>query len=152
MAWDRTLEEPVVALRVEEPLLVEAGALELVVDVGGEDKVVPAVHNATQVKVCVPHRSGVALVPDDAGPPGPELLLRVVGIEAAGVLVVEAVALRKVAVEPLEALAGVGELRPARHREAGAGAYEHGVALVKPCGDLLSGLRGGLDRFARPLA
>ena len=152
MAGDRALEEAVVALRVEETLLVEARPLELVVYVGREDKVISPVHNAQQVTIRVAHWPNVALVPDDARPPRPQLLRSVVGIETTGVLVLEAVALGKVSVEAIEPLPGVGELWAAGSRETRASTHKHSIVLVQPGRDLLSGLRGGLDRFARPLA
>ena len=148
----RALEQAVVALRVEEPLLVEARALELVVHVGREHEVVLVAYDFEQVAVGLAHGAGVAVVPHVARPECPALLGRGVGVEAARIHVGIAVALAKVAKEPLEALARVGKLGSAGGGEARSRAYQHGVGLVDAPRELLSAVREGRGRLQDPLA
>lgn len=103
------LEEPVVALGVVEPLLVEARLLELVIHVGGDDEVVLPAEDAEQVPVRLPDGGVVALHHDRPGPPGPELLPGAIGVEPSGVQVAYVVLRYEVGEALPELLPGVVE-------------------------------------------
>mgnify|MGYP001639687314 CR=1 FL=1 len=60
VAGDRTLQQPVIALRVEQAFLVEAGILETVIDVRGDHEVVATVHEVQEVRVHLPRAGLVA--------------------------------------------------------------------------------------------
>ena len=124
----RALEQAVVPLGVEKPLLVKPRLLELVVHVGGDDEVLLLPH---QVQQPVIHRLGgghVAVEIDVSGPPGPLRLLIREGIEATGIHIPDAEFLVKIEEIPLKALSiihksrGGGEPRPR--------ADDHGVRPV----------------------
>ena len=126
VAGERALPEPVVSLRVEEPVLVDAGILEAVVDVRGEHEVVAVADEPDDCLVRGSHLALVAVVPDVTAPPGPSLLGGGKGVEAARVHVADAVTCGEVAEESLEPLTVIGEAT--RGGEAGTGADQHGIA------------------------
>ena len=79
------LEETVIALCVEEPLLVEARPLEAVVHVGGEHEVVAIAQEVEKLLVDMPRYGIVAVAHDVTAPEGPVLLQGIVRVEPAGV-------------------------------------------------------------------
>ena len=125
MAGRGALPEAVVPLGIEQPLLVKARQLELVVHIGGEDKVVPLPHQRQQIVIYGPGRPLIAVVEDLAAPPGPVLLQAVKGVEAPGVHVPDAVFGLKIAEIPLKPLPVVGQ--PRRGGQPGPRAHDHGI-------------------------
>ena len=85
VAGDRTLQQPVIALRVEQTLLVETGRLETMIHVRCDDEIVALVDEAQQVRVRLPRAGLVAEQGDHAAPKRPAFLRRGEGVEAARV-------------------------------------------------------------------
>ena len=129
MARLAALQEAIVSLGVEEAPAVEAGQLELVVNVGGEHKVIFVAHEGEQVIIGGARRLHVPVAPDVAAPVRPVLLEGAKRVEASGVHVLKAVPLDEVAEDRLEARARVREARG--RREAGARADDDRVRLVE---------------------
>ena len=104
-----TLEQPVIALRVEEPLLVKAGALEAVVHIGGDHEIVPAPDQREEVMVHGFWRIHVSVDIDVPRPEGPAGLRVGERVEAAGIHIPEAEVLPEIKEIPVEPLAAVGK-------------------------------------------
>ena len=128
-AGDAALEEPIVALGVEQPLLIETGQLELVVHIGGQDEVVPAFHQFQEVGVRLPGSGVVTVDANEAAPPGPVLLLRRERVEPAAVHVADAVLGPEIREVIFEAFPSVVE--PGGSREAGTSADDDGVRVFQ---------------------
>ena len=123
------LEQAVVPLRVEQPRLVEPCQLELVVDVGGEDEVVPPFEDAQEVEVGLADPCLVAVEQDGAAPPRPVGLQVGEGVEPARVHVGYPEPVAEVREVLVEALPGVRKAR--RGGEPGARAHQDRVAFVE---------------------
>ena len=105
----RTLEQPVVALGIEQPLFVEARLLELVVDIGGNDEIVLVLHELQEVVVNGFRSRNVAIVENVSAPIGPMLLLGRELMEPCHVHIGEAVFLDEIGKILLEAFAIIVE-------------------------------------------
>lgn len=123
------LEQAVVPLRVEQPRLVEPCQLELVVDVGGEDEVVPPFEDAQKVEVGLADPRLVAVEQDGSAPPRPVGLQVGEGVEPARVHVGYPEPIAEVREVLVEALPGVREA--SRGGEPGARAHQDGIAPVE---------------------
>ena len=146
------LEQAVVSLRVEESLLVKAGALETMVHVCGQHKVVAVAHYAQELFVEWRRYGIVSVAHDVAAPKRPVLLERIIGIETAGIHIGKAVACGEVAKELLEALARIGVA--CRSGKSRTGADHYGIGLVECLSqpiDLLGEAHGRLPRQTREI-
>ena len=121
------LEQPIVPLRIEQPLFDKAGLLEAVVHVGGEHKVVLVLHQTEQLVV---HRLRRALVPVDVdipAPVSPVLFKRIIRVEPAGIHIRKAVFRGKIRKVSAEALAIVH--KACRGGKPGPGPDHDGICL-----------------------
>ena len=123
------LPQAIVPLGVEEPGLVEARLLKLVVHIGGEYEVVFFPHQLQKVVVDGLGRVHIAVPVDMAAPPGPVLLQGGEGVEASGIQVWNVVFFDKVPEMLLEPGAGIG--KAGRGGQAGARPDDHGVSPVQ---------------------
>ena len=110
----RTLEQAVVALRVEQPFFVKSCLLELVIDIGGDDEIVFVFQQFEQIVIDGLRGGHVAVVVDVAAPIGPMFLLVGKRVEARRVHVGEAILADEVGKVLLETLAGIDEPRRGR--------------------------------------
>ena len=155
------LQETVIALRIEQPLLVEARALEAVVDVRRDHEIVLAAHKLQQPVIHRPRRGDEAIIVDMPAPPRPARFGVGERIKAAGIHIPDSEALRKIEEVPRKALSRVGVAR--RGREPRARADHDGVRLFKrgaqtaqrlfgvfasPPAGQANGLHAPADRFA----
>ena len=101
------LEQAVVALCIEQTLLVKARRLELVVDIRREDKVVLILDELQEVIVHRLRRLYIAVEKDMSAPPRPECFLIGERIESARIHIGNAVLLGKVGKVFVETLAGI---------------------------------------------
>lgn len=123
------LPKAIVALGVKQPRLVKARQLELMVHIGGQDKVIPAPDQFQQIRIGLAGRHIVTVIVDVAAPPGPVFLQRGEGIESAGVNIPDAVLLVKVGEVFQKALAAVGQAGGGG--KAGACADQNGVDILQ---------------------
>ena len=148
MAGLGALPKAIVPLGVEQPLLVEARQLELVVHIGGQDKVILVLYQLQQIVIHGLRRLFIAVHQDLPAPPGPVLLQTFKGIESAGVHVPDAVPGLKVAEIPPEPFPGVGH--PRGGGQARPRPDHHcvcrGQGLLQP----LNRVRGDGGRWLRP--
>lgn len=150
VAGTRTLEEAVVSLRIEEPGLVYAGALELMVHIRREREVVAPLKERHKVLIGLAHGTRVAVHPNHAAPPGPVGLLIREGIEATCIHVLYSEAGLEVGKSALEALSVVG--KACRHGKPGTCSHEHGVSPTNRFCYALRLIREASGRFCHPLA
>ena len=143
VAGGGALEEPVVALGVEQAVLGQAGPLEAVVDVRGQDEEVAAGQEREQVGVDGAGAGLVAQEGDVARPVGPLLLRARKGVEAGRVGVGEAVAGDEVGEALGEDGAGVGV--SVGDGQARPGPDDDGVRLVQEGGEAVDAGGGGVQ-------
>lgn len=148
MAGLGALPQAIVPLGVEQPLLVEARQLELVVHIGGQDKVVLVLYQLQQIAIYRLRRLFIAVYQDLPAPPGPVLLQAFKGIESAGVHVLDVVPGLKVAEIPPEPFAGVGH--PRRGGQTRPRPDHHCVRRGQGPLQLLNRVRGDGGRWLRP--
>ena len=129
MTWLRALKEPVIPLRIEQPLLIKPRDLKAVIDVGRQHEVVFSSHQSEQVLVRLARGLVVTVDIDIARPVRPELLERRKGIKPARVHIVKAILLLEIVKILLKALAPVS--KPRGRGEPRARADEHGVRLLQ---------------------
>ena len=125
----RTLEQPIVALRVEQPLFVEARLLELVVDISGDDEIVLVQHEFQEVVVNGFRGGYIAVVVNVSAPIGPMFLFGRELMEPCCVHIGEAVFLDKIGEIFLEAFAIIVEA--SRGGETCACSDDHGVGELE---------------------
>lgn len=123
----RTLEQPIVALGVEQSLFVEACLLELVINIGGNDEIVLVLHELQEVVVNGFRGRYITVVVDMTAPIGPMFLLGRELMESRCVHVGEAVFLDEIGEILFEAFAIIGEAR--RGGEACASTDDDGVGF-----------------------
>ncbi len=128
-------------------MFIKAGALEAMVYVCGQHKVVTVAHYVQEPLVERRLYRVVSVARDIAAPKRPILLERVIGIETAGVHVGKAVACGEVAKELFETLARIGVI--CRGGKTRTRADHHGVRCIE-CGVELIDLFGeGCGRLPR---
>ena len=142
------LPETIVSLGVEQMLFIKARQLELMVHIGGHNKVIFTLHQLQKRIIDRLGRFFIAVHQDMAAPPGPELLQRGERVKPAGVHVPDAVLLREVSKVLFKAFPGIGQAR--RGGQSGSRADHHGVRFVKRPLQPPRLLRAGFGRFARP--
>ena len=123
------LQQPVIALRVKQTLLVEPCLLKLVVHIGGDDEIILTLQQLEQIFIYRFWGGNVAVEVDMAAPVGPVLFLRREGVEAGGIHVGKAVLADEVGKMPLEPLARIGET--CSGRKTGARTYHNGLGGLK---------------------
>ena len=141
------LEQAVVSLRVEEPLLVKARTLETMVHIRSQHKVVAVAHYAQELFVERRRYGVVSVAHNVAAPKRPVLLERIIGIEAAGIHIGKAVACGKVAKELIESLARIGV--SGGGRESCSGTDYHGVRCIECSSELIDLFGAGCGRLPR---
>ena len=123
------LEKAVVSLGIKKSLFVKAGSLELVVHVGGDDKIVFIADQVQKLPVDRFRRIQIAVDVDISGPESPgDLRFQAHHIEAARIHVVEAVFFFEIKEIFFESLPAVGKSR--RGGEAGAGSDDDRVGIA----------------------
>ena len=143
------LEQAVIALCVEQTALVESGALELMVHIGGQDKIVFIPHQRKQPGVNGKRRIQITVVQDVSAPPGPVFFRCVKGIESAGIQIGNAVTLVKIREIPLKAFPTVGQTRGGGQPRARADQYR--VSVVQRLPQPLDLPGAVVYRFVRPV-
>ena len=128
MARLTALPKAVVALGVEESRLIKTSQLELMVYIGGQDKIIPAPDQFQQVSIRFAGRHIVTVAVDMPAPPSPVFLQRGKGIESAGIHIGDAVLLMEVGEVFQKALAAIGQ--PGRGGKARASADEAGICAL----------------------
>lgn len=141
------LEQAVVSLRIKEPLFVKAGALEAMVHIRGQHKVIAPAHDVQELFVERRRYGIVSVAHDVAAPKRPVLLERIIGIEATGIHVGKVVACGKVAKELLETLARIGV--SGGGRESCPGADYHGIGCIECSLELIDLFGEGCGRLPR---
>ena len=141
------LEQAVVSLRIKEPLLVKAGALETMVHVCGQHKVVAVAHQIQELIVERRRYGIVSVAHDVAAPKRPVLLERIIGIETAGIHIGKAVTCGEVTKELLETLARIGV--SGGGREPCSGTDYHGVRCIECDSELIDLFGEGCGRLPR---
>jgi len=131
MARLGALPEAIIPLRVKQTLFVKARKLKLMIDVRGQHKIIPTLHNPEQVRIGLPHGHIIAIDEDLPAPPCPVFLQRIKRIKTAGIHVPDAVFPRKIGEVFLKALSGIGQ--PCGRGKAGSCADDHGVRIGQPC-------------------
>ena len=141
------LEQAVVSLRVEESLLVKAGALETMVHVCGQHKVVAVAHYAQELFVERRRYGIVSVAHDVAAPKRPVLLEQIIGIETAGIHIGKAVACGEVTKELLESLARIGV--SGGGRESCSRTDYHGIRCIECSSEPIDLFGEGCGRLLR---
>ena len=103
----RTLPKSVIALGVKEPFFVKAGALKLVIHIGGQHEVILIVDQGQQFLIYPPGRAVIAVYQNLPRPPGPVFLKAFIRIKSAGIHIMKAVLgfkIRKVLPKPFTAV------------------------------------------------
>lgn len=123
----RALPKSIISLSVEQPLLIKARKLKLVVHIGGQYKIVLALHQLKQVLIDRPRRAFIAVHHDVAAPPCPILLWCFKGIKAPGIHIPDTVFPLKIAKIPFKPFSGIGQ--PSRGGQSCSRADHHGVSV-----------------------
>ena len=103
------LEQAIVPLCVKQAAFVKARPLELMVHIGGDDKVILPLHQLQQVPVHRSRRVNISVEIDMPCPPSPAGLLIREGIEAPGIQIRDAEALFEIEETAFKPLAAVGQ-------------------------------------------
>ena len=148
VTWCGTLPKAVISLGLKQPVRVEACKLELVVHICGEDKIVSISDKLQQFCINRFGRALVAVEKDVPAPPRPIFFLRFVRIKSPGVHIPDAIPVLKVFEIPQESLPRV--CQPGRGGQAGSGADDDSVRLIKRLQKLWNQGRGDTGRFVRP--
>ena len=104
-----TLPQAIVSLRVEQTAFVKAPTLELVVNVGGQHKIILVLHQCQQLPINGKRGIHIAVIKNVTAPPGPVFLQRVIGIKSPGVHIGDAVFSVKIGEVPFKPFPAVGE-------------------------------------------
>ncbi len=129
MARLGALEQAIVPLGVKKPLFIKARLLKTVVNICGQDKVLPALRQRQQVLI---DRLGGILITvhhDMTAPPGPVFLQRGERVKAAGVYITDAVFSGEISEIPLKPLPIIGQA--SRGGQPRPGADHDGVSLAE---------------------
>ena len=125
VAWRCTLEQTVIALGVEQPLLVEACLLELVVDIGGDDEIILVFHDFKQSVINGFWSRQVSVALDMAAPISPMLLFARKLVEACRVHIRKTIFINEIGKVFTEPFARIGE--PRRGGQSGPRANHDGI-------------------------
>ena len=123
------LKQPVIALRVNQPLFVEARLLEAVVDVRGDRKVVLALHQLEQVFIHRLRRVHITVDENIPAPVRPEFLFRRIREKAAGIHIRKAVFGGKIGEILSKSRTGIGKSR--RRGQHRARADDDGISVMQ---------------------
>lgn len=146
-AWVAALEEAVIALRIEQAMLVESRALEAVINVGGEHEVITAAYEFEQFFIDRFWNWIEAVARDVSAPKRPMLFKGLVGIESACIHIAKTIFRCEVAKKALETLTCICVARCGG--KPCARAYYHGVGRFDRVFQFIDLLREALGRLLR---
>lgn len=141
------MEEAVIALRIEQAMLVEPRALEAVIDVGGEHEVIAAAHEFEQLLIDRLWNWVETVARDVSAPKRPILFKSFIGIESACIHIGKAIFRGEIAKKALETFACICVARCGG--KSCARAYYNGVCRLNRVLQFIDLFREALGRLLR---